>query len=475
MITTWSATTGDWDDSKFDRGWDGPNISPAKGDLTLSTVVPSIKEAINISPGVATFELVQSYEWDQLTSSWVDTAGTWDSGPVPSVAIGEDDAPAKADLTLSASIPSVGIQYKFPIAIGELTATGSIPKVGEALHITPAVANIEFIKSYEWDQLTTAWIDTANSWETGPSPSVAVGSGISPAKGDLTLSGSIPTLKYYYNLIVGNESLALTGSIPEWNFGKEFDIDAGGLEIVQTWTWDNYGGTWANASTTWSFVPFIPDAIEAGQNQPDSATLTINAQTPKFTKQQLWYVPTADLTLSTVAPDAPIGPIFEPETAAELKIIQTYDWNNYGGTWNNASNNWDNADFIPTAVETGQNQPDAATLTLSGQLPVASEDYRESPGKGDLTFTKYSPHLGISHQRTIPATQLTGLGTTSWEDTSGDWASSSDVWGTGTLAPTCGITYIFPMKSADGFELTAFDPEWPLVGQPKYIPDIILS
>ena len=123
------------------------------------------------------------------------------------------------------------------------------------MHITPAVANIEFIKSYEWDQLTTAWIDTAYSWETGPSPSVAVGSGISPAKGDLTLSGSIPTLKYYYNLIVGNESLALTGSIPEWNFGKEFDIDAGGLEIVQTWTWDNYGGTWANASTTWSFVP----------------------------------------------------------------------------------------------------------------------------------------------------------------------------------------------------------------------------
>ena len=36
-ITTWLATTGDWDDSKFSRPWDGPNLAPDKGDLTLSS------------------------------------------------------------------------------------------------------------------------------------------------------------------------------------------------------------------------------------------------------------------------------------------------------------------------------------------------------------------------------------------------------------------------------------------------------
>ena len=542
MITTWAATTGDWDDPKFSQGWNGPAISPAKGDLTLSTVVPIIKEALNISPGVATFEFVQSYEWDQLTAAWDDVIGDWSSGPVPHVAIGDADAPAKADLTLSTSAPKSGIKYNFPVTLGELTATGSIPKVGEALYITPAVANFEFIQSYEWDQLNTAWKDTSYSWETGPSPSVAVGSGISPAKADLTLSGSAgPALKYYYNFIVGNDSLLLTGKIPVDNFGKEFDIGVGGLEIVQTYTWDSYGGTWVAAGTTWAFVPFIPDAIEAGKNEPAAATLTINAQTPVFTKQQLWYIPTADLTLSTTVPDAPSGPAFEIGKS-DLYFIDAYDWNDYGGTWATATTNWDDVAYAPDAVVTSQNQPAAATLTLTGQQPATVEDQREfpakadltltgqvpvateneaiSPAKGDLAFassgiprtifyykltpekgdfttttsipdavedsighvpkgdllvTGFSPVMGQTHFRTIPVVQITGLGTTSWADTTGDWASSSDTWGTGTIAPTCGVTYIFPMESADGFELTTSDPGWPLVGQPKYIPDIVLS
>ena len=60
MITTWAATTGNWEDSKFDRGWNGPSISPAKGDLPLSSSVPPVQTEYFISPGVASFELVQS-------------------------------------------------------------------------------------------------------------------------------------------------------------------------------------------------------------------------------------------------------------------------------------------------------------------------------------------------------------------------------------------------------------------------------
>ena len=71
--------------------------------------------------------------------------------------------------------------------------------------------------------------------------------------------------------------------------------------------------------------------------------------------------------------------------------------------------------------------------------------------------------------------QLTGLGTTSWADTSGDWASSSDTWGTGTVSPTVGVTYNFTIDSAGNLVLTPYDPAWPLVGDPNYVAEIIIS
>ena len=110
-ITTWAATTGDWDDSKFDRGWDGPSISPAVGSLSLSSTAPSVTLEINLSVGNADLELIQSYEWNQFTESWQDVIGDWSSGPVPHVAVSDPRNPEKADLTLSGSIPRSGIDY----------------------------------------------------------------------------------------------------------------------------------------------------------------------------------------------------------------------------------------------------------------------------------------------------------------------------------------------------------------------------
>jgi len=78
-ITTWAAAGGDWNDALYHRAWDGPAISPAKGDLTLSGSVPTLGQEFFVSPGVANLEIVQSYEWDQLTSSWVDSTGDWNS------------------------------------------------------------------------------------------------------------------------------------------------------------------------------------------------------------------------------------------------------------------------------------------------------------------------------------------------------------------------------------------------------------
>jgi hypothetical protein len=273
-ITTWAATTGDWDDSKFSRAWDGPNIAPAKGDLTLSSSIPTFGQEFFVSPGVANLEILQSYEWDQLTSSWITTAGDWNSGPVPQVAVGTGISPDKADLTFTAYSPKSGIMYDFRISANTLTLT---------------------------------------------------------------------------------------------------------------YSWDNYGGTWAASSDDWDVVPFVPTAIETGQNQPDAASLTLTGIAPERTVQQLWYVPSASLALTGFVPT---------------------DFTGYN--------------FIPDSVN------------------------------------------------------LTGLGTTSWAGTSGDWASSSDTWGTGTLFPTVGVTYTFIIDSSGNLVFTPYEPGWPLVSDPNYISEIVI-
>jgi len=298
-ITTWNATTGDWDDSKFSRAWNGPAMSPAKGDLTISSTAPGGGVSSFVSPGVANLEMIQSYEWNQLTTSWVDTPGTWESGPVPQVAIGTGISPAKADLTFTAYSPSSGIMYDFRITAPTLTLTGQLPAAGEGFTISP---------------------------------------------------------------------------------------DSASIEIIQTYSWDNYGGTWASASTDWDTVAFVPDVVETAQNQPDAGLLTLTGSAPNRTIHKLWYVPSASMSLSG---------------------------------------------FVPT----------------------------------DVTGHNFYPS----------ATSLTGLGTTSWNDTSGDWNSSSEAWGAGTLSPTVGVTYTFTIDSSGNLVFTPYDPQWPLVGDPKYISQILIS
>lgn len=403
-ITTWAATTGDWDDPKFSQSWDGPAIEVGVASLSLSPswtsntntwaeetldwqygLEPSYKFGINSKPGVATLEFIQSYEWNQISESWQAVVGDWESGPVPHVAVSDPRNPITADLTLTgSSAPTVGIKYNFPVSVGELTTTLTAPSVGEALHITPEVGSMEFIQSYEWNQLTTAWDDTSYDWETGPSPSVAVGSGISPAKGDMTLAGSAPSLTFEFTLTPDNADLTLAGSAPVDNFGKSFDVANADLSIVDTYDWNNYGGDWASATTAWNDVAFAPDAVETGQNQPSAGALIFSATAPSRTIQKLWYVPTADLTLSS----------------------------------------------------------------------------------SDNPFAGFSINVG--------AGSLTGLSSFTWETFGGDWASASGAWNQGTTTPTAGVTYIFPIDETD-LSLTTYDPQWPLIGDPNYIAQVVLS
>lgn len=299
-ITSWTATGGAWDDPAFERAWDGPAIAPAKGDLTLSGSIPVRKKEFFISPGVANLEIVQSYEWDQLTSSWVDSTGDWSSGPVPQMAIDAGGiSPAKADLTFTAYAPETGIFYKFVITASTLTLTGKVPANGEGFVITP---------------------------------------------------------------------------------------DNATLTLLQTFAWDNYGGTWADASTAWGDVAFAPSAVETGQNQPDAGSLTLTGSSPDFRLSQLWYVPSGSLALTGFVPTEVAGHIFTPDSGS-----------------------------------------------LSG--------------------------LG---------------GGTLWDNGTGDWASHSEAWGFGTLTPTVGVTYTFAIDSAGNLVFTPYELQWPQVGQPKYISEIII-
>jgi len=298
-ITTWTAAGGDWEDPQYERAWDGPAISPAKGDLTLSTVLPTFKREFFISPDVANLEIVQSYEWDQLTSSWVNSTGDWSSGPVPQMAVGTNTSVDKADLTFTAYSPDIGRMYNFVITASTLTLTGKVPANGEGFVISP---------------------------------------------------------------------------------------DNASIEIVQTYSWANYGGTWAASSDNWDNANFIPTAVETGQNQPDAGSLTLTGSSPDFRLSQLWYVPSGSLALTGFVPTEVAGHIFTPDAA-----------------------------------------------------------------------------------------NLTGLGPTSWADTSGNWVSSSDIWGTGTLSPTAGVTYTFTIDSSGNLVFTPYEPQWPYVGDPNYIAEIIIS
>jgi len=321
-ITSWAAAGGDWEDPQYERAWDGPAISPAKVDLTLSTVLPTLKKEFFINPGVANLEIVQSYEWDQLTSSWVDSTGDWDSGPVPQAAVGTNTSVDKADLTFTAYSPDVGRMYKFVVSASTLTLTGSIPKDGTGFVISP---------------------------------------------------------------------------------------DNASIEIVQTYSWINYGGTWAASSDNWDVAPFVPTAVETGKNQPDAGSLTLTGSSPSFNLSQLWYVPSGSMALTGFLPTSVRGHKFIPDNA-DLTGLGFTDWENTSGDWASSVDSWGEGVSLP-----------------------------------------------------------------SWAAMTGDWASSQDTWGEGSLIPLVGVTYIFVIDPHGKLVFTPYDPQWPQVGDPNYISSILIS
>jgi len=271
-ITSWTATGGGWDDPIFERAWDGPAISPAKGDLTLSASIPVGKREFFISPDVANLEIVQSYEWDQLTSSWINSTGDWSTGPTPQVAVGTNTSVDKADLTFTAYSPDIGRMYKFVVSASTLALTGKVPANGEGFVISP---------------------------------------------------------------------------------------DNASIEIIQTYSWANYGGTWATSSDNWDNADFIPTTVETGHNQPDAGSLTLSGSAPDFRLAQLWYVPSGSMSLTGFVPLSVSGHIFTPSNAS-LTGLGTTSWAATTGGWSSSSDTWGTGTLTPIAGVTYTFTIDAA-------------------------------------------------------------------------------------------------------------------
>lgn len=284
-ITTWAATTGDWDDSKFSRAWDGPNIVPAVSSLTLSTTAPGSGVSYFISVGNASLEIIQSYEWDQMgAADWNDTTYSWDTGPSPNINIGTDITPDNADLTVTAFAPAQGVIYTFSIDNGDLTLTGNIPEAAD-------------------------------------------GTIISPDKGD--------------------------------------------LEVLNSHTWNNYGGTWATAYTNWNDDSFAPDAVETGKNEPAAGELTLTSYAPAQGIRYTFTVGKGDLTLTGYAPaNAGISHFRSPANADLTGLGTRGAWNDSSDTWATISGNWLTGELTPTAGITYTFPIDEADLTVTGYKSI---------------------------------------------------------------------------------------------------------
>jgi hypothetical protein len=121
--------------------------------------------------------------------------GTWASGPVPLITVGEVITPAKADLSLATYAPASGIIYTFPVAKGDLTATSYAPAFGTSHFITPSKGDITGLKGTAgtWNDSSDTWATISGTWLTGELiPTVGITYTFSIDEGDLTVSGYKP-------------------------------------------------------------------------------------------------------------------------------------------------------------------------------------------------------------------------------------------------------------------------------------------
>ena len=146
-ISTWAATTGDWDDAKFSRAWAGPFINPAVASLVLSASIPISTSGIMRTPanGSLTF-----------------------TGQIPISATGYFISVDNGTLTLSTEKPVNPALY---VPSGDLAFTGQVPISKSGIMISPAKGDLTGLSlGQDWDESTSTWTTVSGNWDTGTFP-----------------------------------------------------------------------------------------------------------------------------------------------------------------------------------------------------------------------------------------------------------------------------------------------------------------
>ena len=175
-ISTWDATTGDWDDSKFSQPWDGPVITVDAGAATTSTSIPIASEGSKAYPAKGDAVLAGSAPVSSSTTKIT---------------------PSYTTTTLSTTAPSVEIQrlYYVPTASPGLSLSGkeNLAVTGHAAF--PDAGNLYFNPDeYQWDNYVGAWEDATLSWDqfVNLAPTVGQTRSMSPDVVELILAGKAP-------------------------------------------------------------------------------------------------------------------------------------------------------------------------------------------------------------------------------------------------------------------------------------------
>jgi hypothetical protein len=250
-------------------------------------------------------------------SSWTATGGAWNDPALERAWDGPAIVPSKGDLTLSSSIPAFGQEF----------------------FVSPGVANLEIV---------------------GPTPQMAVGTNTSVDKSDLTFTAYSPDIGRMYKFVVSAPTLTLTGKVPANGEGFVISPENASIQLLQTYSWDDYGGIWSAAATNWDDVAFAPSAVETGQNQPDAGSLTLTGLVPTFQLSQLWYVPSGSMALTGFVPMSTSGHVFIPDSGSLSGFGGGTLWDDGTGDWASHSEAWGFGTLTPTAGVTYTFTIDAA-------------------------------------------------------------------------------------------------------------------
>jgi len=181
-------------------------------------------------------------------------------------------------------------------------------------------------------------------------------------------------------------------------------------------TWATVTGDWASQTDSWVGTDISPDA----------GSFTLSSSIPTSGVSYFLSVSKGDLTLATTAPISTSGHMIYP---AKGDLASTFSAPSLGITYSVAKGD----------------------LTLSTTAPLSTTGHLIYPAKGALAIA----------------------GLTKWEDFSGTWAATSELWSAWT--PAVGISYTFTVDAAGNLVITPGDAPTVVSKNPSYLTTIIIT